>query len=31
MRIPVYNRQWQNYYPQERRYYKGSHLTLDVF
>ena len=31
MRIPVYNRQWQNYYPQERRYYKGNHFTLDVF
>ena len=27
MRIPVYNRQWQNYYPQERRYYKGHHFT----
>jgi len=31
MRIPVYNRQWQNYYPQDRRYYKGGHFTLDVF
>ena len=31
MRIPVYNRQWHNYYPQERRYYKGHHFTLDVF
>jgi len=31
MRIPVYNRQWQNYYPQARRYYKGNHFTLDVF
>ena len=31
MRIPVYNRQWQNYYPQDRRYHKGHHFILDVF
>ncbi len=31
MRIPVYNRQWQNYYPQARRYYQGNHFRLDVF
>jgi hypothetical protein len=31
MRIPVYNRQWQNYYPQERRYHWGHHFVLDVF
>jgi hypothetical protein len=31
MRVPVYNRQWQNYYPQERRYYQGHHFILDVF
>ena len=31
MRIPVYNRQWQNYYPQARRYHKGHHFQLDVF
>ena len=31
MRIPVYNRQWQNYYPQARRYYQGHHFNLDVF
>ena len=31
MQIPVYNRQWQNYYPQERRYHKGAHFILDVF
>jgi len=31
MRIPVYNRQWQNYYPQARRYHKGHHFMLDVF
>jgi len=31
MRIPVYNRQWQNYYPQGRRYHQGHHFILDVF
>ncbi|HUT11022.1 MAG TPA: calmodulin-binding protein [Thermoguttaceae bacterium] len=31
MRIPVYNRQWQNYYPQDRLYHSGSHFMLDVF
>ena len=31
MRIPVYNRQWHNYYPQARKYHSGSHFLLDVF
>ena len=31
MRIPVYNRQWQNYYPQARKYHQGHHFNLDVF
>lgn len=31
MRIPVYNRQWQNYYPQARRYHKGHQFILDTF
>ncbi len=31
MRIPVYNKQWMNYYPSDRRYYSGSHFNLDVF
>ena len=31
MQIPVYNKQWQNYYPQSRRYYQGHHFHLDVF
>ncbi len=31
MQIPVYNRQWQNYYPQGRKYHKGHHFILDVF
>ena len=31
MRIPVYNRQWQNYYPKSRRYHHGHHFHLDVF
>lgn len=31
MRIPVYNKQWHNYYPQNRRYHFGHHFLLDVF
>jgi len=31
MRIPVYNRSWQNYYPSSRRYHWGHHFILDVF
>lgn len=31
MRIPVYNRKWQNYYPQTRRYHSGHQFVLDIF
>jgi len=31
MRIPVYNRRWQNYYPQKRLYHSGHQFILDVF
>ncbi|ASV75944.1 nuclear calmodulin-binding protein-like protein [Thermogutta terrifontis] len=31
MRIPVYNRKWQNFYPEPRRYHQGHHFILDVF
>jgi hypothetical protein len=31
MRVPVYNKQWHNYYPQSRRYHKGHHFMLDTF
>jgi hypothetical protein len=31
MRIPVYNRAWQNYYPSARRYHWGHQFLLDVF
>ena len=31
MRIPIYHKHWQNYYPQGRRYHKGHHFILDVF
>jgi hypothetical protein len=31
MRIPVYNKAWQNEYPQPRRYYSGHEFILDVF
>ena len=30
MRIPVYQRKWQNYYPKERLYHSGHHFILDV-
>jgi hypothetical protein len=31
MRIPVYNKKWQNEYPQDRRYHYGHQFILDVF
>jgi len=31
MQIPVYNLQWQNYYPEPRRYHQGHHFIMDVF
>ena len=31
MRIPVYNRNWHNYYPTPRPYHQGHHFVLDVF
>ena len=31
MRIPVYNKQWHNEYPQPRRYHSGAHFVTDVF
>jgi hypothetical protein len=31
MQIPVYNKGWQNYYPQRQKYYSGSHFQLDIF
>ncbi|MEM9365999.1 MAG: calmodulin-binding protein [Planctomycetota bacterium] len=31
MRIPVYNRQWHNYYPSNRRFHMGHHFILDTF
>ena len=30
-RIPVYNRDWYNFYPTERPWHKGHHFILDVF
>lgn len=30
-RIPVYNRNWYNFYPTEKPWYKGNHFKLDVF
>ncbi len=31
MRIPVYNKQWHNEYPQARKYHRGHHYILDTF
>lgn len=31
MRIPVYNKQWHNFYPASRPYHWGHHFILDVF
>lgn len=31
MRVPVYNKQWHNYYPSTRRYHFGHHFLTDVF
>ncbi len=31
MRIPIYNRQWMNYYPEARRFHRGHHFILDTF
>lgn len=31
MRIPIYNRDWYNYYPTPRRYHWGHHFITDVF
>ena len=30
-RIPVYNKDWHNFYPSERPYHYGHHFILDVF
>lgn len=31
MRIPVYNKNWYNFYPSEKAYHSGHHFILDVF
>lgn len=30
-RIPVYNKNWYNFYPTAKPYHKGHHFILDVF
>jgi hypothetical protein len=30
-RIPVYNKQWHNYYPSSRRYHWGHQFITDIF
>lgn len=31
MRVPIYNKQWQSFYPEARRYHQGHQFILDVF
>ncbi|GHT17372.1 hypothetical protein FACS1894189_3120 [Planctomycetales bacterium] len=31
MRVPAYNKDWINFYPQPRRYHSGGHFILDIF
>ena len=31
MRVPVYNKQWMNYFPEGRLYHSGHHFILDQF
>jgi len=29
--IPVYNKDWHNFYPTKQKYHKGHHFIMDVF
>ena len=29
--IPVYNKDWYNFYPEKKPYHWGTHYTMDVF
>jgi len=31
MQIPVYNKNWYNFYPSEKPYHRGHHFIMDVF
>lgn len=31
MQVPVYNKDWYNFYPTERPWHKGHHFHLDAF
>ena len=31
MQIPVYRKDWYNFYPSEKPWYKGHHDILDIF
>jgi len=31
MRVPAFNRQWINFFPQQRRFHTGNHFRLDIF
>lgn len=30
-RIPVYNKDWHNFYPSEKPYHWGTHFIMDTF
>lgn len=31
MQVPLYNKDWMNYYPSPRRFHSGQHFRLDIF
>ncbi len=31
MRVPVYNKQWHNMYPEGALYHRGHHFLIDTF
>ncbi|HHS89621.1 MAG TPA: hypothetical protein ENJ26_04555 [Rhodobacteraceae bacterium] len=31
MQIPVYNKDWYNFYPTDRPWHKGKHFIMDTF
>lgn len=31
MQVPAYNKAWENFYPNQRKYHWGNHFHLDIF
>jgi hypothetical protein len=31
MRVPAYNKDWFNFYPEPRKYHQGHHYRIDIF